>query len=79
MADIILLDKAGLVSPDDLKDVERRVRTTLEPHETTATELVFIGRGIGEVQNPILAGLRDAEARDALPVFGRHRHGRCGL
>jgi G3E family GTPase len=37
-------------------------RAELEPHEAAATELVFIGRGIGGVRDAILAGLRDAEA-----------------
>ena len=37
-------------------------RAEREPHAATATELVFIGRGIGEVRDLILAGLRDAEA-----------------
>ncbi len=37
-------------------------RTELTPHEAAATELVFIGRGVGALRDAILSDLHDAEA-----------------
>lgn len=37
-------------------------RAEREPHHAAATELVFIGRGIDQVRDLVLAGLRGAEA-----------------